>query len=284
MITETQQSYVNEFAYLPEHIIPYVTAVSQAEPFLIHDFLAFVNKGRLIFVGYPLQEPFEEERLKEGLDMALRRFKPGEVALTAPAIPASVTGVGSSPLPPDHYYRLDLANLSVPQKTRNMIRRAMRGLRVQRVRPFQEDHRQLLKEFLTSHPVDGAMQSIFRQVPHYVSSVSTAWIFEARNEREELVAFDVAEFGATYYAIYMFNFTSARTPAPGASDLLLSEILNHARTEQKRYVNLGLGINPGITFFKTKWGGVPFFPYCFCLYSPASQKGFAGMSDLLQRL
>jgi hypothetical protein len=149
---------------------------------------------------------------------------------------------------------------------------------------FREDHRQLVKEFLNSHPVDEAMQSIFRQVPQYVSSVPTAWIFEARNEVEELVAFDIAEFGATYYAMYMFNFISTESHTPGASDLLLSEILNHARTEQKRYINLGLGINPGVTFFKTKWGGVPFFPYRFCLYSPAPRKGFEEIADLLQKL
>jgi hypothetical protein len=284
MITATQQSYINEFAYLPEHIIPYVTAVSQAEPFLIQDFLAFVKKDHLIFVGYPLQGPFEEKRMKGSLDEALRRFKPKEVALTAPAIPPSVTGIGKPPLPLDHYYRLDLSNLSVPQKTRNMIGRAMRGLRVQRVGTFREDHRQLVKEFLNSHPVDEAMQSIFSQVPQYVSSVPTAWIFEARNEVEELVAFDIAEFGATHYAMYMFNFISTDCHTPGASDLLLSEILNHARTEQKRYINLGLGINPGITFFKTKWRGVSFFPYRFCLYSPVPRKGFGEIADLLQKL
>ena len=68
--------------------------------------------------------------------------------------------------------------------------------------------------------------------------------------------------------MYMFNFSSKDRSTPGASDLLLSEIINHARTEQKKYINLGLGINSGVTFFKTKWGGIPFLPYTFCLYSP----------------
>jgi hypothetical protein len=282
MITSDQQSTINEFAYLPEHIVPYVTAISQAEPFLLKDFLAFVKRDHLIFIGYPLHGPFEEKQMKGILDEAVRRFKPKEVALTAPAIPSSI--IGKAPLLPDHYYRLDLSNLSVPQKTRNMIRRAMRGLRVQRVETFQEDHRQLVNEFLNSHPVDEATQSIFKRVPEYVSSVPTAWIFEVRNQQEKLVAFDVAEFSATYYAMYMFNFISTENHTPGASDLLLSEILNHARTEQKKYINLGLGINPGVTFFKTKWGGVPSFPYRFCLYSPAPRKGFAEIADLLQKL
>jgi hypothetical protein len=279
MITAVQQSYVEEYAYLPEHVVPYVTSISQAEPFLLEDFLLYTKKDHLIFVGYPLKEPFEEERMKKVLDQAIRQFKPTEIALTAPSISYSITGKACPPS--DHYYRLSLSPLSVPQKTRNMIRRAMRGLRVQRVKSFGEDHRQMMRQFLTSHPVDEATRSIFKQVPEYVSSVPTAWIFEARNQGEKLVAFDVAEFGSRYYAMYMFNFSLRDRPAPGASDLLLSEVLNHARTEQKKYINLGLGIHSGVTFFKTKWGGVPYLPYSFCRYSPSSQKG---IEDLLQKL
>ena len=92
MITTVQQSYIEEHAYLPEHIVPYVTAVSKAEPFLLDDFLVYVKKNHLIFVGYPLKEPFEEKRMKKVLDQAIRRFKPKEIALTAPSISSSITG------------------------------------------------------------------------------------------------------------------------------------------------------------------------------------------------
>ena len=86
----------------------------------------------------------------------------------------------------------------------------------------------------------------------------------------ELVAFDVAEFGAKYYAIYMFNFSSKDRYIPGASDLLLSGVINQAITEQKKYINLGLGISPGVTFFKKKWGGTPFPSLHFLpLFSPS---------------
>lgn len=279
MITAVQQSYIEEYAYLPEHIVPYVTSISKAEPFLLEDFLVYTKKNHLIFVGYPLKEPSEEKRMKKVLDQAIRRFKPKEIALTAPSIASSTAGKAYSPS--DHYYRLNLSPFSVPQKTRNMIRRAMRGLRVQRVRSFGEDHRQMMCKFLTSHPMDEATQSIIKQVPEYVSSVPTAWIFEARNQGEELVAFDVAEFGSKYYAMYMFNFSLKDRPAPGASDLLLSGIINQAITEEKKWINLGLGIHPGVTFFKTKWGGTPFLPYTFCLYSPQREER---LEDLLQKL
>ena len=48
---------------------------------------------------------------------------------------------------------------------------------------------------------------------------------------------------------------------PGASDLLLREMVNLAHAEGKKTINLGLGINTGIRRFKEKWGGVPFLPY-----------------------
>jgi hypothetical protein len=279
MITAVQQSYVEEHAYLPEHIVPYVMSVSQAEPFLLEGFLAYAKKNHLIFVGYPLKEPFEEKRMHWALDQAIRRFKPKEIALTAPSISPSIAGKAHPPS--DHYYSLDLSNLSVPQKTRNMIRRAMRELSIQKVRTFGADHRRLVDEFLNSHPLDEATRRIFMKIPAYLSSVPTAWIFEVRSHRGELVAFDVAEFGSKYYAMYMFNFSSKDRPAPGASDLLLSGIINQSITEEKKCINLGLGINPGVAFFKTKWGGIPFLPYAFCSYSPDPEEK---IETLLQKL
>jgi hypothetical protein len=278
MITSAQQAFVEEHACLPEHIVPYVTAVSQAEPFLLQDFLAYVKEDQLIFVGYPLQGAFDEKRAKKVLDEATRRFKPRTIAFTAPSVPSSITGRPHSPS--DHYYRLDLSALSVSQKTRNMIKRAMRQLTVKKG-PWGEEHRALIEDFLKDHPVSEATRWIFERIPFYLASVPTAELFEAKDKAGELAAFDIAEFGATYYAFYMFNFSSKARYTPGASDLMLSGIINQAITKQKKYINLGLGINPGVTFFKTKWGGMPFHPYTFCLYSSSRDEK---IGDLLQKL
>ena len=99
--------------------------------------------------------------------------------------------------------------------------------------------------------------------------------------RNELVAFDVAEFKPKEYCFYMFNFSSDARYVPGASDLLLSEVIQQAKTEEKKYINLGLGINPGVTFFKEKWGGVAFLPYAFCLFRPSKKES---LDTLLQKL
>lgn len=269
MITASQKDYIEEHAYLPEHMIHYVTAVSEAEPFLFGAYLAYSKKDLLIFVGYPLEEAFEEKKMEKALNEARRRFKPKEISLTAPKIPFSIEGPTQSSL--DYYYRLDLSTLSISQKLRNMLKRAGRDLVVERVKGLEKGHHLMVNEFFNTHGVDEPTRFIIKRIPEYLSSAPSVWVFNARKKGGALAAFDIAEFGARHYAIYMFNFTSRNHYIPGASDLLLSEVIKCARDENKDFVNLGLGINRGVTFFKKKWGGVPLYPYNFCLTSLRKQ-------------
>ena len=131
-----------------------------------------------------------------------------------------------------------------------------------------------------NHHLDDATQSIFKGIPDY-AKLSTARIFEARDGRGKLVAFDLAEFGPTDYAFYMFNICSKKHYVPGASDLLLAQVIDRAGRGGKRYVNLGLGINPGVTFFKTKWGGVPFLRHVSCLHQRSRANVWADIFDEL---
>ena len=279
MITTAQEDYIEHYAYVPEHIPQYVTPISQTEPHLFGDFLVYAKKGHFILVGYPLSETFEEKRLGKALEDAVKRLNPESVSLIAPAIPPSLQN-GLHP-PTDHYYRLDLSTISISQKLRNMLRRAGRELYVGKSTHFDQEHKKIVEEFLKTHSVDEATRFIFQRIDTYLSSSKTASIFEARTGDGDLVAFDVAEFKPRDYAVYMFNFRSETRYIPGASDLLLSAVVQHAIAEGKKYINLGLGINPGVAFFKEKWGGVVFLPYAFCLYHPTG-KGLLEM--LLQRL
>jgi len=269
MITTDQLAYIEEHAYIPEHMIHYVTAISQAEAFLFGSYLAYSKKDLLIFVGYPLKEAFEEKKMEKALNEARRRFKPKEISLTAPKIPSSIASPPQSPS--DFYYKLDLSTLSISQKLRNMLKRAGKDLVVERVRGLDKEHHQMVNEFFNTHRVDEPTQFIIKRIPEYLSSAPSVWVFSAREKGGALAAFDIAEFGARHYAIYMFNFTSRDHYIPGASDLLLSDVIKCAREENKEFVNLGLGINTGVTFFKKKWGGVPLYPYIFCLTSLRKQ-------------
>jgi len=279
MITAAEEDHIVRHAYLPEHVTEYVTAISQTEPHLFGDFLVYAKEGHLIFVGYPLVETFVENRMEQALEEAVKRLKPVSVSLLAPSIPPSLQQ-GSSPST-DQYYRLELSTLSISQKTRNMLRRAGREISLGKNLLFAQEHKKIVDEFLKSHAAGEATRFIFQKIDAYLSSSKTASIFEARTGDGNLVAFDIAEFRPRDYAVYMFNFRSQAHYVPGASDLLLSAVLEQALSEGKTFINLGLGINPGIAFFKEKWGGKAFLPHAFCLYNPP-RKGMLEM--LLQRL
>ena len=124
----------------------------------------------------------------------------------------------------------------------------------------------MIAEFIESHDIGKDTQYIFDRIPAYVAASETAVVMNARDDEGKLIAFDVAEFAAKDYAFYMFNFASRKMYVPGVSDLLLNHLIQSAKERGKRFINLGLGINKGVAFFKEKWGGALFLPYEYCRY------------------
>lgn len=270
MIQINQLEWIKQSAYIPEHLVPYVTSISQTEPFLMEEFLVYVKKDLLIFIGYSLKALQNEERMRLILEDSIFRFRPNTVSFIAPMIPSSFRDCLQCSS--DSYYRLDLNQISISSKTRNMLRRAGRELLIEKSKNYNQEHERMVEHFIQTHSLNEETQLIYKSLKKYIHSSPESWMFNARNPQGDLVAFDIAEFGSKEYAFYMFNFTSKSLYVPGASDLLLYEIIKMARAENKRYINLGLGINPGVTFFKKKWGGVPFLPYVYCLYTPSRLK------------
>ena len=68
---------------------------------------------------------------------------------------------------------------------------------------------------------------------------------------------------------------------PALQTSCLNELVTIAQQKGKRFINLGLAINKGITFFKQKWGGVSFLNHEFVLYE-TSRAGI--IESLLNRL
>jgi hypothetical protein len=262
MINPSEEVFIREYAYVPEHMPGYVTAISGKEPFLLEGYLCYYGQDTLLFVGYPLKESFHENKMDSMLETAVRRFKPAQVVLMAPAISRRVEQRGA----PDTYYILDLPNVPIRSKVKNMIHRASRELRVEKTHEFKNEHLNLIADFLRSRSVEEGTRSILGKIPEYISSVPTAWIFSVRDRTGRLAAFDTAEFGAKNYAFYMFNFRSPKDCVPGASDLLLYTLIHEAQEQGKPYINLGLGINAGVAFFKRKWGGRSFLRHEFVSY------------------
>jgi hypothetical protein len=279
MITPGEEDFIRERAYLPEHIVPYGTAVSGLEPFLIDGYLYFFQKGKnLVFIGYPLGRPPDSEKMAKTLQSLILAEGPEQAAILAPAIPS---GYGT-PAGKDHYYSMDLAGLKIPSKVANMTRRASRSLSVTRQKKLGPEHLALIRGFSDSRPIVEDSRAVFRRIPAYLEASDTTAVFSARAEDGRLVAFDIADFWANHYAFYMFNFRS-RDPFPGASDLLLREIISEAKSRGKSRVNLGLGINAGVAFFKTKWGASPFLPHESAIYRRKPPSFFESLLRGLRR-
>lgn len=264
MIWPWRRARLRSEAYLPEHLTDYVLAVTGGGAGLIDGHLWYDRGDTLVLVGYPLDRNFDVARLAGVVRRALLYHRPMYLSLIAPELP---------PLPfealergSDRYFRLDLSAFAVSQKTRNMIARASRELVLSEGRALGSEHRALIRSFLERARADAAMRSIYESMPRYVERSGSSLVLDARDAAGRLVAFDVADICDGEYAFYMFNVRSGGADVPGASDLLMHELIQRARASGARYVNLGLGIDEGIEFFKRKWGGEPFMGHEYGLY------------------
>ena len=140
-----------------------------------------------------------------------------------------------------------------------MLRRARRELQIARG-SFGKEHKKLIKAFIAEHNFNSRQKYLFKHIGPYLKASGSAVLLEARKGKK-LVAFNIVDLGAADFAFYLFNFRSSKLNVPGASDLLVHEMVNLALIKGKKAVNLGLGINSGIRRFKEKWGGAPFLKY-----------------------
>ncbi len=252
MLSEQERRWVLTHAYIPEHLVPYIEAVSGAEAFVESGCLGLHGAGHLLFIAYPL----ERADVQAAFEAACARYAPRTVSLITPHIWLKEALVHGGP---DHYFRLRLPIAQVPPKAAYMVRRAERELEVGQA-PFGRKHRKLVKAFLRGHEVGRTYARLFRKIPAYLERSPSAALLEACKGKH-LAAFSILDLGLGEYAFYLFNFRSPAHGVPGASDLLLFEMIRMAQKAGKRYLNLGLGISPGVRRFKAKWGAEPFLPH-----------------------
>jgi hypothetical protein len=259
MLNSEESNRIYQHAYLPEHLPGYVERISGAQPHLHGNYLCFIRKTHLIFIGYPLGVPSDDTPV--AYTSACERFDPSTVALIAPDIWLDSAAVEMQP--DDSYYRLGLPLKSIHPEVAYMVRRAEKELEVKYGR-FGMEHKKLIKKFINHHDLATAQIQIFKHIGNYAKHSKTAMLIEARRA-DRLAAFTIVDMGSAKCAFYLFNFRSSKILVPGASDLLFNEMVRLAQSEGKEAINLGLGIHAGIRKFKEKWGGVPFLPYASAL-------------------
>lgn len=112
MITPDEERAVLSKAYLPEHSVGLMTAVSGGEPFLIEDYFCCLKDDVLIVVGYPLGRSLDAAGFHASLRRMIRAFDPARVFLIAPELPPTLSR-SCSETEQDCYFVLDLPTLNI---------------------------------------------------------------------------------------------------------------------------------------------------------------------------
>ncbi len=260
-------------ALVPEQLTHYVRAVSGRTPFAAGEYVAYRHGRHAVLAAYPQYgEPGEPETEREAfvrngllapvpLDAALGALRENcdSVTVLAPFRPAEAPAHAASGSA-DAYWQISLPAADPGQKLRNMLRRADREVTVQS-EAWHDEHAALVERYLASRPLPPGTRSIFAALGAYAGGDGgNVALLAARRADASLAAFLIGDFTSLHTAFYMFAFRSPDAP-PGASDLLVGHLLAEAEERGHSRVNLGLGINGGIAFFKKKWGAVPFLPY-----------------------
>ena len=259
MLTGCQISEISSLAWVPEHLVEYVVAVTGKEPHLIGEYLCYSGPSEVVVVGYPIRGPFQRESLGICIQKVREAFPRRRIVLLAPELPP-VKGLRPRGRE-DFYFKLELRDLRPKAKVRNMLKRASREIEVLPTREISREHMRLLEEFLDSKALGPQAEEVIRGIPKYVSQVDSSILLSAWSRERKLVAFTVGHLAGGPWGFYMFNITSPSIRVPGACDLLLYRLISEARERGKRFLNLGLGISKGVSFFKEKWGAWPFVPY-----------------------
>jgi hypothetical protein len=259
MIGPDRLDRVTAEAVVPEQVVAYVGAVAGSRPMMLGACVAYAGEGTLVLVGYPLHDPRDEAAMGAAVQEALRL--PGLLRLT-------VVGPARPPQAPravriveDDYYALPVPAPPPDQKLRNLLRRAGRELALDGARHLDDDHLAIVRRYLDERPLNAGTRRIYRQMAGYVEASAGSRVVSARRADGRLAAFAVGEFASLATAFFMFCFRNPDLAPPGSADLVLSGLLEEALQRGHSRINLGLGVNPGIRFFKRKWGAEPFLPY-----------------------
>ncbi|MDR2819408.1 MAG: translation initiation factor IF-2 [Desulfovibrio sp.] len=259
-------SHITAAALTPEQLVHYVRAVSGRRALLCAGHVLYVHEKHGVLVAYP------------DIDRAIRSAAPlpltdalneaanicRRVTVLAPFRPTEA---------PAHAHSRQDAHwiLSLPhgpgQKLRNMLARAGREVTV-REEIWSEEHFMLVKHYLQTRALSPGTHKIFSALPRYAAGAcpenapqgGNVLLLAARNNKGALAGITLGDFSGLHTAFYMFAFHSSASP-PGTADILLRGLTRRAADMGHARMNLGLGINSGIAFFKRKWGAKPLLPH-----------------------
>ncbi len=245
-------------AVTPEQLVPYGCAMSGIRPVSCGGGLAYVREGRLVLAAWP-ENSGDQQAVDAIVAHGLSLPSVEHITTLSPLRPSAAPRDAVSRI--DRYWLLPLPADAPGQKVRNMLTRAARELSVTASpdAPWTDEHECLIEDFVRSRPLGSGTPALFRRIGGYLEQVPDALLFSARSLSGRLEGFCVGDCSALSTAFYLFAFRRPGSP-PGTADLLLSALAEAATLRGHCQLNLGLGINGGIEFFKRKWGAFPFLP------------------------
>ncbi len=264
-------SHITAQALVPEQILSYVAAAGGSAPGLYADCVGHEREGHLVLIAYkPGLEPESGEQAQNTLNRAVEAAldaSPSTLTVLGPARPeAAPPGAAERS---DAYWAIPLPLPKPGQKLRNMLRRALRECSIQKER-WTGEHAALVERYLASRPLEAGTRHIYRRIPEYLAATPDALLLAARSTADSrLSAFCIGDFSGLSTGMYMFAFRAQNCP-PGAADALLAALARAGADRGHQRLNLGLGINGGIEFFKRKWGASLFLPCVQTTWQPAA--------------
>lgn len=252
-------------AVVPEQIPAYVRAVSGRTLRSCEGFAAWTTEDSCTLVAFPAQDelaccgihtPAYAERLEKAVACALAMPNLRRITVLAPVVPDCAPD--RAVVERDAWWCVNLPH-EPGQKLRNMLNRARREAVIS-VESWGPEHAALVDHYLKVRTLAPGTRHIFGRIGDYVEHSPEAVLFAARSASGGLLAMAVGDYSALSTAFYMFAFRQDDCP-PGVSDALVRALADEAERRGQSVLNLGLGIDGGITFFKKKWGAFASMPH-----------------------
>lgn len=275
MIPAAGFAHITADARVPEQLVHYVRAVSGRKPLFAAGHVAYLHDDHAVLVAYPEFEPgsvlheaaAEETAPVPGFSLApalevLRQYC-GSVTVLAPFVPREAPPDTS--INRDCYWQIPLPLAKSGTKLRNMLRRADRDVSLHE-ESWSPEHEALVNRYLATRVLEPGTRKIYSALSAYVATGGGMYpearisLLGARRKEGGLAAFALGDFSGLHTAFYMAAFRYEDAP-PGTADLLLQGLIARAEISGHARMNLGLGINPGVAFFKRKWGAAVYLPY-----------------------
>ena len=298
-------SHITAEACVPEQLVHYVRAVSGRKAVLCQGYAAYIEGGRAVLAAYPgtsraekwdaalskIRSSTEDDIPSLASALADLSSLCSSVSVISPFLPREAPEEARKAARSDCYWQLPLPAPRAGVKLRNMLSRAGRELTLSE-EFWKEEHQALVSRYLSTRQLSQGTRKIFSSLGNYVNASGTGSgspgdagmgsvvMLAARRVDNSLAGCCIGDFSGLQTCFYMFSFRHPEAP-PGTADLLLSGLVGKAEALGHTRMNLGLGINPGIGFFKKKWGALPFLPYVETSWdlrsAPGSDKGLKGI-------